>query len=400
MMDATVLDGDQRSALAVTRSLGRKGIRVTVGSEKRKSLASCSRYCSQTFLYPSPYDDPEGFIHALIDHFKNRRPSILFPMTDVTLTEIMSRKEDFSENTVLPFMDYMSYMEVTDKIRLFQLARSLSVPIPSTFPSAEYDDREKLMEEVSKSGFPVVVKSNLSKIRTGNGWVNSNVFYARNRDELSGVLSKDIFRKFPFLVQKQIVGPGVGIFLLMRDGDVIARFAHRRLREKPPSGGVSVLSESIEPPPDALHSAVKILNKLRWTGIAMVEFKMDRDRQAAKLLEVNARFWGSLQLAVYSGVDFPYLLYRTACNEKTEEVKEYVIGMKSRWELGDLDHLLIRLFKNPSKLNLNPDCPSRAMVMKDFIADFFRPSVRNEIFQNTDIGPFLYEMKMYINHFC
>ena len=106
MMDAIVLDGDQRSALAVTRSLGRKGIKVTVGSEKIRSLASCSRYCAQTFLYPSPYEDPAGFVHTLVDHAKRCRPSILFPMTDVTLTEIMSRKMEFPQDTIIPFMDH------------------------------------------------------------------------------------------------------------------------------------------------------------------------------------------------------------------------------------------------------------------------------------------------------
>lgn len=400
MMDATVLDGDQRSALAVTRSLGRKGIKVTVGSEKKRSLASSSRYCAQTFLYPSPYEDPVGFVHALVDHAKRCGPSILFPMTDVTLTEIMSRKMEFPQDTIIPFMDHDPYMEVTDKIRLFHLARDLGVPVPPTFPSTEYDTHERLIETVSHSGFPVVVKSNVSKIRTGNGWVNAKVFYAKDGKELSEILTNDIFREFPFLIQKKIEGPGVGIFLLMRDGEVVARFAHRRIREKPPSGGVSVLSESIEPPSDALQSAVKILRKLRWTGIAMVEFKIDRDQHVARLLEVNARFWGSLQLAIYSGVDFPYLLYRMANKESLASVNEYAVGIKSRWELGDLDHLLIRLFKNTSKLNLNKEYPARVTLIKDFILDFFRLSVKNEILQFNDMKPFVYEAKMYLKHIC
>jgi hypothetical protein len=37
-----ILDGNQRSALAATRSLGRKGIDVVVGAEKGRSLASSS----------------------------------------------------------------------------------------------------------------------------------------------------------------------------------------------------------------------------------------------------------------------------------------------------------------------------------------------------------------------
>jgi predicted ATP-grasp superfamily ATP-dependent carboligase len=217
--------------------------------------------------------------------------------------------------------------------------------------------------------------------------------------ELHHILSLDIFKIFPFLIQKKVEGPGVGIFLLMKNGEVLADFAHRRIREKPPSGGVSVLCESIKPPKDALHAAVKILKKLDWTGVAMVEFKVDQEENKANLLEVNARFWGSLQLAVTAGVDFPYLLYRMAKGENIEEPDGYKIGIKSRWELGDLDHLLIRLFKNPAKLNLIPGYPSRMTLLGEFLSDFFRPYVKNEVFQNNDTKPFFHEMKKYIKYF-
>jgi predicted ATP-grasp superfamily ATP-dependent carboligase len=184
----------------------------------------------------------------------------------------------------------------------------------------------------------------------------------------------------------------------MKGGKVIAKFSHKRIREKPPSGGVSVLSESIEPPVEAMNSAVKILEKLQWTGVAMVEFKIDRGKNVAMLLEVNARFWGSLQLAVSSGVDFPYLLFRLANGENIEDHSGYTVGLRSRWELGDLDHLMIRLFKKSSKLNLLLDYPSRAALFKNFMFDFIRPSVKNEIFQYGDAKPFFHELRGYIKY--
>jgi hypothetical protein len=61
-MEVIVLDGNQRSALAVTRSLGIKGIRVLVGTETKSPLASSSAYCSGSFVYPLPYMSTEGFL--------------------------------------------------------------------------------------------------------------------------------------------------------------------------------------------------------------------------------------------------------------------------------------------------------------------------------------------------
>jgi predicted ATP-grasp superfamily ATP-dependent carboligase len=397
-MNAIILDGEQRSALAATRSLGRKGIKVIVGAEIAPALSSCSRYCGKSFLYPPPYSDPAGFMQTLRGFTEKTPGSILFPMTDVTMTEILLNRTELPEGIVMPFVDYEKYMQVTDKIKLFRLARELNLPIPTTFLSTEFESRDGLVESVERSGFPVVVKPGLSKIRSGNGWLDAKVRYATDKKSLLDILSQAIFKGFPFLVQKRIEGPGVGIFLLMKDGEVIARFAHRRIREKPPSGGVSVLCESIEPPADAVEAAVMILAKLDWTGVAMVEFKIDRDQNVARLLEVNARFWGSLQLAITSGVDFPYLLFRLASGEKVEGPGGYALGLKSRWELGDLDHLFIRLLKNRTDLNLPSGHPSKSTLIKEFLLDFFRPSVRNEILQTSDPGPFLHEMKGYVRH--
>ena len=397
-MDVIVLDGEQRSALAVTRSLGKRGINAIVGAEKRSSLSSCSRYCTRSFLYPSPYNDPIGFIQALVEYTGKFRNQILFPMTDVTLAEVLLKRMDFPKSLLIPFVDYDTYMQVTDKINLFQLGKELNLPIPTSFMSTEFENTENLIEMVKKNGFPLVVKPSFSKIRTKKGWMNASVHYANDEKRLREILSYDLFQSFPFLVQERIEGPGVGIFLLMKNGEVIAKFSHKRIREKPPSGGVSVLCESIEPPEEALHASVKLLAKLHWTGVAMVEFKIDREKNIARLLEVNARFWGSLQLAISSGVDFPYMLFQLANGEKIEKPDKYTIGLKSRWELGDLDHLFIRLLKNPSKSNLPSNHPARLTLIKDFLFDFFRPEVRNEIFQAKDPGPFFHEMKEYVNN--
>ena len=53
-MKALVTDGDQRPALAIVRSLGRRGVSVLVGAEHAVSLASSSKYCVRHVTYPSP----------------------------------------------------------------------------------------------------------------------------------------------------------------------------------------------------------------------------------------------------------------------------------------------------------------------------------------------------------
>ena len=130
----------------------------------------------------------------------------------------------------------------------------------------------------------------------------------------------------------------------------------------------------------------------------MIEFKWDVEENRPKLIEVNGRFWGSLNLAIKAGVDFPFLLYQLAIGEKVEGPTEYRIGLKSRWELGDLDHLLIRLKRDPNHPSLSGTRVRKRDAVTVFLADFLRPSIGHEVFECGDPGPFLFEAKEYIRN--
>ena len=170
---------------------------------------------------------------------------------------------------------------------------------------------------------------------------------------------------------------------------------HRRLREKPPSGGVSVYRESIPLDHNLVDKSFALLQALRWNGVAMVEFKVDARDGVPKLMEVNGRFWGSLQLAIDSGVDFPWLLYQLGTTGAVQHLTgPYEVGVRSRWWIGDLDHLLLRLRKPDSELSLPPGSPSKG----ETIASFLRvgdPKTKSEVFRLSDPLPGLHELAGY-----
>ena len=68
----------------------------------------------------------------------------------------------------------------------------------------------------------------------------------------------------------------------------------------------------------------------------MVEFIV-ADDGTPFLVEVNTRFWGSLQLSIDAGVDFPYLLYQIFTSDRADSIHHYREGLRLRWLLGDLD---------------------------------------------------------------
>ena len=64
--------------------------------------------------------------------------------------------------------------------------------------------------------------------------------------------------------------------------------------------------------------AERFLRLIDFYGIAEVEFMMDPRDGKYKLIEVNPRVWGWHTLAIYAGVNFPYLLYQDMTGQPLE----------------------------------------------------------------------------------
>jgi predicted ATP-grasp superfamily ATP-dependent carboligase len=250
-----------------------------------------------------------------------------------------------------------------------------------------------LREVIDRLRYPVVVKPTRSKILTANGWLSATVHYADSEAELRQIYRDTPYLAFsPSLIQERIVGPGVGVFVLFDRGQLLTDFGHRRLREKPPAGGVSVLRESTPVDPRLRDYAIRLLGSIGWHGVAMMEYKQDRRTGDLFLMEVNGRFWGSLQLAVDAGLDFPHLLCELALGRPPATVPAYRLGVKSRWLLGDLDHLFLRLFRSDRALSLPASAPSRPRALVEFLK-FSAPNLHYEIISRDDPRPFVFELR-------
>jgi len=240
----------------------------------------------------------------------------------------------------------------------------------------------------------------LKPSRSVAGGKKLSVSYAEGTPELTRTIEALPDEAFPLLIQERIQGTGEGIFLLMWNGELRATFAHRRIREKPPSGGVSVVRDSAIPDEDLVEAASNLMKKLDWNGVAMVEFKVEERTRIPYLMEINGRFWGSLQLAVDAGVDFPRLLVDSALDMEMGKSPTYKEGVRCRWLLGDLDHVLARLLRSSSRLDLPPGAPGRAAVVGAFLGEFFSPTARLEILRTDDPRPFFRELWHWFQDIC
>jgi len=372
-----VTDGDALHSLAITRSLGSKKMKVTVASHRRVfSLSFYSKFCRRRLLYPDPEKKKEKFTNFLFNELKGNNYDILLPVRSTVTPIVAEYREKLKQyaNFVIPSKESME--TANNKEKTFRFADKIGIPIPKTFYPQNIEEVELAAKELS---FPVVVKASYGAGSRGVFYINSQqrLFDFFNKYFSSGE-SKDDKRS---MVQELIRGFGCGFFSIFDKGEPKAIFMHKRIREYPITGGPSTMAESFHHP-RLKELGLKLLRELDWDGVAMVEFKCDQKDGEFKLMEINPKFWGSLNLAIASGVDFPYLFCLQAMKEKFEPVFEYRKGVKFRWLFpGDFMHLLAHFG-----------------FSKAFYKDFLDRKVRYDIsFQ--DIKPNILELFLVAGYF-
>ena len=372
-MSVLVTDGHWRKTLAVVRSLGRKGVHVTVGERTSLNTSFFSKYCSRRIVYPSPKRYPDQFIDFITKEIKRNHYECVYPMEEGTLLLLAQHRSEISKYTYLLIPDSQKIEFVRDKGSLLRFAEAHGIPIPRTIYSLE-----NLAPDMVQG--PAVIKPRISSGSFG-------IAYVKRKEDLRPLYQK-IHARYPFPLIQEWVPDGGGTFgfsaLLDETSNVKATFIHKKMRMYPVQGGPSTLREGVEHP-RIMELGISLLKSLKWVGVAMVEFKVDPRDGIPKLMEVNPRFWGSLHLAILSGVDFPYLILKMARRDQFGPVLSYTMGKRCRWLLfGDILHFL----KNPKRFHLRPS-----------FFHFFDPETSYDIICKEDPLPILGAMATFSTFF-
>ena len=381
MHKVLVLDADQRSALAIIRSLGRHDLEVIAGDRRAHPLGAASKHAAGSVRYPDPATCPQAFVGEITAITERQGIDTIVPATDLTTMLLVSQPNaSISARLVAPEAE--SYEMLTDKARLAKLAQKLGIALPVTQIA---NSAAAVADAAREIGFPIVLKPARSRYLRGQGVRSTRVELASSPEVLSQILaSQNWLDDIPCLVQRFVPGHGAGIFALYDSSKPIAWFAHRRILEKPPTGGVSVLCESAPVEAVMQSAAAKLLSAAKWSGVAMVEFRVAHDG-TPYLMEVNGRFWGSLQLAIDCGIDFPWLAYCVTQNLPVPEPQPYSVGKRLRWLLGDADSLLITV------RGTHTQSGAKRKALAAFMRSFADPACRQEIMRISDPWPGLRE---------
>ena len=162
-MKILVTDAGTNHALALTRSLGSRGIEVTACDDNRFAKSFYSRFCTDCFVYPSPRISASNFVNSIIDRLNRGRYSVVFPMTERAILPLSEHRKRIRPSVSLPIPSHDSIMKAFDKSAVLDLAVQLPIPVPKTI---KVNSSEQLAVAANELGFPMVMKSSTSEQTT------------------------------------------------------------------------------------------------------------------------------------------------------------------------------------------------------------------------------------------
>lgn len=289
--------------LSVVRSLGRKQLEVHSAWCSPDCPALRSRYVAVRHELPFP-DFGGAWRSAFLNLLRRERFDLVIPTNEQSMRPLQEHCDELSVAGSIYLPNNRAFDVLFDKWKSVELARSVGMFVPRSELAADLQSCRRLASEF---GWPLVIKP-LASFTAGDLVHRRGVVKAYNDAELDAG-ARHLLAKGPVLVQECFVGTGVGVEVLACEGKVLAEFQHERIH-LPPRGGASTYRKSVPLSPDLLGATRRLVEAVNYTGVMMVEFLVNSDTRQWRFVETNARFWGSLPLAVAAGVDFPYFLYQ------------------------------------------------------------------------------------------
>jgi predicted ATP-grasp superfamily ATP-dependent carboligase len=216
-----------------------------------------------------------------------------------------------------------------DKLRSYEICKALGVRVPRYKILPVPADPAQVLREFR---LPVVVKAR-SSFRAENLGDRRRTRVARDETGLREFLKILEGRADDVLIEEYFEGDGGGIDVLCADGEVVHAFSHLRLHEgRTYSSAPYRVSAPVHP--GMLEDTRKYVRALAYTGVLMLEFRLNAETGEWIFHDFNARFWAALPLTVAAGADYPYWLYQVLVEGRRDFPPGFRVGIACRnWRL-------------------------------------------------------------------
>lgn len=287
-MKVLLVATNDQLAVNILQSLAVESIRADIMTPRRLRWASLSRYGDKcvSCKIESLLEPDSEFVDAINRHCVNENIDMLIPV-DALPMACLAKIRHMITIPVFPIPTLGHILRLNNKWQFKQLLDKLDIPTPETVLLNSREER--LRPDVV---FPVVVKPLDREGRVGVKRLDS-------KDDMEAYFSdKKNDPYWPFLIQEYIPGHDICISILSEQGEVI----YWTIQERSSQGDIQFIEY-----PDILQSAREICTKLKYTGLAHFDVRIDSRDNSIKFLECNPRFWGSLVASTFAGINFTVL---------------------------------------------------------------------------------------------
>jgi predicted ATP-grasp superfamily ATP-dependent carboligase len=299
-----VPEAQSLGALAVIRSLGRAGYPVHALAASPDAVGQASRYAAARAVHPS-YGSAD-FLPWMRDYIGRSGACAVVP-SEGFLMAVRPAIREYVRLMPVPRDPEVLYAGMAKYDFFASGARDTALrhTTPPTLLVTD-DEPDITVEALTTLGRPLFVKTDTLYARPAGG-ATGGVRRCEAPDTAATEVRRARGGFTRVVVQGYVPGSGVGAFLVRWNGRVLARFMHERVHEVPHTGGASSFRRSFWHD-GIMTDAERRLAHMEWEGPAMVEYRLDRATGRYAVMELNGRFWGSLHLALFAGVDFPTIL--------------------------------------------------------------------------------------------
>ncbi len=288
-MEVLIISTIPRFAYQVALSMGLAGAGVHVLMDRPWSMVRLSRFCRR--YWSTTRDRIESGDERLIRQINNYCQlygvDIVIP-ADTRSTRLLCRHGNDFDTMIFPTPDIHLFERLYDKWTFSQYLGEIHVPQPQT----------QRIQDVSELGnticFPVIVKPTSSENSEG-------VVRLDSKESLQQLISEQkIASNKPLLVQEYIPGHDIDMSILADHGEVVAWTIQQRQSDDWTT--MTFLND-----PDITDLGRKIVQACNYHGVAHIDMRKNPQTGRTCVIEINPRFWGSLEWSVFSGVNFAYL---------------------------------------------------------------------------------------------
>ena len=369
-----------RIVVPIARSLHEIGVPVDVVDFALAPRVS-SRAIREFRRVARPDLDRAQFVEQLRQFVQQGGHDMVIPSDDQTLSALTDHYDDLKDLLYIGCPPPETANLVLNKISTLEVAQQCGIRTPNT---KLISNSAQLFESVGSLPFPWMLKPAQKETRLEE--TKSRTLATADHVTANFPTGKTFTP--PMLLQEYCPGAGVGVEILMHKGECWAVFQHRRLKEFPYTGGFSVTAVAERPDPMLVEKSSALLRALRWEGPAMVEFKVNTPDGDAVLMEVNGRYWGTISLPIFAGINFPLYHWQLIHGEIPAIPEEYAVGTKWRWTTGHLYrlHSLLVAARHSSRAR-------KALILSLLqLPATFSPSITDSLFSLSDPTPAIFEL--------